>query len=77
MKLDMRKIYRFEAMAHTPGTALPAGGDVYYECAECKQVVSSVPHTPVQCDCGNLSGKQSKLDVKDADKVIPMRGKLK
>lgn len=77
MKIDMRKIYRFEAISHPAGTPLPTGGDVYYECAECNHVVSSVPHTPVQCDCGNLSGKQSKIDIKDADKVKPMRGKLK
>ncbi len=77
MKIDMRKIYRFEAVPHAAGTPLPAGGDVYYECTECKQVVSSVPHTPVHCDCGNISGKQGKIEIKDAGKVTPVRGKLR
>lgn len=77
MKIDLRKIYRFEAMNHPAGEPLPTGGDVYYECTECTQVVSSVPHIVAHCECGNLSGKGGKVDIKDAGKVKPVRGKLK
>ncbi len=77
MKIDLRKIYRFEAMNHAAGEALPTGGDVYYECTECSHVVSSVPHIVAHCECGNLHGKGGKVDIKDAGKVKPVRGKLK
>jgi hypothetical protein len=77
MKIDLRKIYRFEAINHPAGAALPTGGDIYYECTECTQVVSSVPHIVAHCECGNLHGKGGKVDIKDPAKVKPVRGKLK
>jgi len=77
MKIDLRKIYRFEAMAHQADAALPTGGDIYYECTECTHVVSSVPHIVAHCECGNLHGKGGKVDIKDPTKVKPVRGKLK
>ena len=77
MKIDLRKIYRFEAIDHPAGNPLPTGGDIYYECTECTQVVSSVPHIIAKCDCGNLDGKGGKVDIKDVAKVKPVRGKLR
>ncbi|HEX8986609.1 MAG TPA: hypothetical protein VF816_01510 [Rhodocyclaceae bacterium] len=77
MKVDLRKIYRFEAIAHPAGTELPTGGDIYYECTECAHIVSSVPHVVSHCECGNLHGKGGKVDIKDPSKVKPVRGKLK
>jgi hypothetical protein len=77
MKLDLRKIYRFEPVTHVAGSALPAGGDIYYECIECGCVVSSVTHIVVVCDCGNLSGKQGAVVVESPEKVRPVRGKLR
>lgn len=77
MKIDLRKIYRFEPIDHAAGTPLPSGGDIYYECTECTQVVSSVPHIIAKCDCGNLDGKGGKVDIKDVTKVKPVRGKLR
>ena len=77
MKIDLRKIYRFEAINLPAGTPLPTGGDIYYECIECTQVVSSVPHIVAKCECGNLDGKGGMVDIKDSAKVKPVRGKLK
>ena len=77
MKIDLRKIYRFEAINHPAGAVLPTGGDIYYECIECKHVVSSVPHIASHCECGNLVGKQGAVEIKDAAKVKPVRGKLR
>lgn len=77
MKIDLRKIYRFEAIEYQAGTSLPASGDIYYECTECTQVVSSVPHIAAHCECGNLVGKHGKVEIKDPAKVKPVRGKLK
>jgi hypothetical protein len=77
MKLDLRKIYRFEAIDHRPGAALPVGGDIYYECADCGHVVSSVTHLPAACECGNVAGKQGKVEVRAPDKIKPVRGKLR
>jgi hypothetical protein len=77
MKLDLRKIYRFEPVTHAAGEVLPTGGDVYYECVECGFIVSSVTHIATACDCGNLSGKQGAVDVKSPEKVRPVRGKLR
>lgn len=77
MKVDLRKIYRFEAMEHAPGQALPVGGDVYYECVECGGLISSVTHLAAKCDCGNLSGKHGTVEVAAPHKVKPMRGKLR
>lgn len=77
MKIDLRKIYRFEAMDHAAATPLPVGGDIYYECTECTQVVSSVPHIVARCECGNLRGKGGKVDIKNEALVKPVRGKLR
>ncbi len=77
MKLDLRKIYRFDAIERNADGSLPLGGDIYFECTTCKQVVSSVPHIVSACECGNLSGKGGKVEVEAPDKVTPLRGKLK
>lgn len=77
MKLDLRKIYRFEAVEHGVGMPLPSGGDVFYECAECGNVISSVPYTPAACECGNLSGNKGAITIRDSAKVKPVRGRLK
>ena len=77
MKLDLRKIYRFEPMDHVAGQVLPVGGDIYYECLECRGMMSSVTYAAMTCDCGNLSGKQGAVEVKSPEKVSPVRGKLR
>ena len=77
MKIDLRKIYRFEAINHAADAPLPTGGDIYYECTECSHVVSSVPHIASHCECGNLNGKHGTVEVKDPSKVKPVRGKLR
>jgi hypothetical protein len=77
MKLDLRKIYRFAPIDRDAGGALPKGGDVYYECGSCKDVVSSVSHIAAICGCGNLNGGGGQIEVKQPDQVTPLRGKLK
>lgn len=77
MKIDLRKIYRFTPLDHVAGTPLPNGGDIYYECTICNGVISSVPRIPSACECGNLSGNGGTAVINDADKVNPVRGKLK
>jgi len=77
MKLDLRKIYRFEPIEHAGGVPLPTGGNIYYECANCGFIVSSVTHLPAACECGNLSGKQGKVSVQHPEKVKLVRGKLR
>lgn len=77
MKLDLRKIYRFEPIGRQSDGSLPKGGDVYYECGGCKTVVSSVSHIAVACDCGNLTGGGGATTIKSPDQVTPLRGKLK
>ncbi len=77
MKIDLRKIYRFTPMDHAPDAALPSGGDIYYECTVCNGVISSVPRIPSACECGNLTGNGGEAVIKEADKVNPVRGKLK
>ena len=77
MKLDLRKIYRFDPIERQPDGALPKGGDVYYECGSCKEIVSSVSHIKVVCACGNLTGGGGATEVKTPDQVTPLRGKLK
>lgn len=77
MKLDLRKIYRFDPVPRNADGSLPKGGDVYYECANCKDVVSSVSHIKAGCGCGNLSGGGGTTEIKSPDQVIPLRGKLK
>ena len=76
--LDMRKIYNFYPIQPTPDPAnLPTGGDVYYECADCSAIVNSVPFIKSACKCGNLEGNAGKLSVKDPNKVVAVKGKLK
>lgn len=78
MKIDLRKIYRFTPMDdYKAGDSLPSGGDIYYECLLCNGVISSVPRIPSDCGCGNLSGNGGSATIKQADKVNPVRGKLK
>lgn len=78
MKIDMRKIYNFYPLEPAPEPdALPVGGDLYYECTECSDIVSSVPRIKSACHCGNLSGNGGVLQVKDPTKVRVVRGKLK
>ncbi|CAB1370027.1 hypothetical protein [Denitratisoma oestradiolicum] len=77
MKIDLRKIYRFDPVARQTDGGLPRGGDIYYECTECRHIVSSVSHLPAQCDCGNLSGGDGTITVNTPDKVNPLRGKLR
>lgn len=78
MKLDLRKIYKFEAIEGFDTSApLPTGGDVFYECAQCNDVISSVPYTPAACECGNLSGNKGTIAIRDKAKVKPVRGRLK
>lgn len=77
MKVDLRKIYKFEEVARDAGTPLPTGGDVYYECKGCGEVVSSVPFIASACECGNLSGNKGEIKVRDAAQVKLVRGRLK
>ncbi|MDR2690111.1 MAG: hypothetical protein LBB76_10195 [Azoarcus sp.] len=76
--IDMRKIYNFYPVEPAPSPdALPTGGNIYYECTECGQIVLSVPRIKTSCECGNLSGHGGKLTVKDPTKVRVVSGKLK
>jgi hypothetical protein len=78
MTVDMRKIYNFYPVEPAPSPDnLPADGELYYECLECKGIVSSVSHIKIACACGNLSGQGGKTTAKDPGKVRVMRGKLK
>lgn len=76
--VDMRKIYNFYPVEPAPDpAALPTGGDLYYECLECSQIVNSVPFIKSACDCGNLQGAGGKLAVQHPARVRVVRGKLK
>ncbi len=77
MKLDLRKIYRFEPVAHNADGSLPRGGDIYYECLDCKDIVSSVSHLKTACACGNLKGGGGSIEVRCAERTIPLKGKLR
>lgn len=77
MKLDMRKIYRFDAVPRAADGSLPKGGDIYYECGSCKDIVSSVSHIKAACGCGNLSGGSGTVAIQSPEQVTPLRGKLK
>ena len=77
MKVDLRKIYRFDPIPRLDDGALPKGGDVYYECGSCKVVVSSVSHIKAACECGNLNGGGGETEIKTPEQVTPLRGKLK
>lgn len=77
MKLDLRKIYRFEPIPHNADGSLPKGGDIYYECADCKGIVSSVSYLKTACACGNLKGGGGSVDVGNAERVMALKGKLR
>ena len=78
LNIDLRKIYNFYPVEPAPDpAALPTGGDVYYECADCNVIVNSVPFVNAACACGNLSGTGGKLNVKDPARVKVVKGKLK
>ncbi|HEX5802720.1 MAG TPA: hypothetical protein VFY24_06825 [Azospira sp.] len=77
LNLDLRKIYRFTPVTLKPTEALPAGAMYYYECLDCQVIVNSVPHTPAQCACGNLAGDGGKVDIRNAERMRVMTGKLK
>ena len=78
LNLYLRKIYRFSPVAPAPAPdQLPAGAMYYYECQECQGIVSSVPHTPAKCACGNLSGTGGKMEVKNPAALRVMTGKLR
>ena len=77
MKIDLRKIYRFDVVDRNTDGTLPTGGDIYYECTECTGIVSSVSHLKAACECGNLDGGQGTTAVRSPEKVNPLRGKLR
>lgn len=78
LNIDLRKIYNFYPVEPVPDpAALPAGGDVYYECLDCLAVVNSVPHIKAACICGNLAGGAGEMAVKDPVRVRVVKGKLK
>lgn len=77
MKIDFRRIYRFEPVPMPPDGALPKGGDIYYECQRCGDIVSSITHAPASCACGNLEGAQGAVTIKDVAQITPLRGRLK
>ncbi len=78
MAIDFRKIYNFYPIPDKEGTGkLPTGGDVYYECQNCKGLVLSVSFIPSKCECGNITANKGKSEIKDPSKVIAMTGKLK
>lgn len=76
--LDLRKIYSFHPVVPAPDPAkLPKGGDLYYECLECKVILNSVPFIKCACTCGNLVGAAGDLKVEKPEQVRVVRGKLK
>lgn len=76
--VDLRKIYRFSPVEPSPDpSALPVGGDLYYECLECTDVVNSVPFIKCACTCGNLTGAGGKTTVQKPDRVRVVKGKLR
>lgn len=76
--LDLRKIYSFHPVTPAPDPGkLPTGGDLYYECLDCSQVLNSVPHLKCTCACGNLSGGAGEIQVGKPERVRVVRGKLK
>lgn len=78
LNIDMRKIYNFYPIEPAPDpAALPASGDLYYECLDCQQIVNSVSFIKSVCACGNLDGGAGKVTVKMPERVRVVRGKLK
>ncbi len=77
LNLDLRKIYRFTPVTLKPSEPLPTGAMYYYECLDCQGIVNSVPHTSAACPCGNLSGGNGQVEIRDATRMSVMTGKLK
>jgi len=77
MKIDLRKIYRFDAVPRNDDGSLPKGGNVYYECENCKLIVASVSHIRAACECGNITGGSGTVEIRDPARVNPLRGTLK
>ena len=78
LQIDMRKIYNFYPVEPAPpADNLPTGGDLYYECTECKVIINSVPHIKSACTCGNLTGAGGEVKIGDTSKVKVVKGKLK
>lgn len=78
VSIDLRKIYNFYPVEPAPDpSALPVGGDIYYECQSCKTIINSVPHIKSACTCGNLTGGGGVLAVNDPSQVKVVKGKLK
>jgi hypothetical protein len=77
MKVDLRKIYRFDPVTRNEDGSLPKGGNVYYECDECKVIVASVSHIKAACECGNVTGGGGATEIKEPTKINPLRGTLK
>ncbi|MFV0370826.1 MAG: hypothetical protein ACK5JI_04185 [Azonexus sp.] len=78
LNIDLRKIYKFYPIEPAPpADALPTGGDMYYECLDCTAIINSVPHIQSACVCGNLQGNGGKVEIKLAERVRAVRGKLK
>jgi len=77
-QIDLRKIYRFYPVDPAPPSdALPCSGDLYYECLECSVILNSVPRIKVACTCGNLSGADGKIEVRNPERVRVVRARLK
>ena len=60
MKIDLRKIYRFTPMDHAAGTALPSGGDIYYECTVCNGVIT--PGMPLETSCSTSAQEAGSIN---------------
>ena len=76
--IDLRKIYRFVPVEPPPKVdSFPTGAMYYYECLDCQGIVNSVPHAPAACPCGNLSGGNGQVEIRDATRMTVMTGKLK
>ncbi len=74
----LRKIYNFYPVTPEPDpNNLPVGGDIYYECKECKGIVNSVSRIKASCECGNLTADKGVCQIKDRNKVTAVKGKLK
>jgi len=77
MKIDLRKIYRFDPIERPADGSLPKGGNVYYECGECKLIVASMSHIKTACECGNIEGGGGATKIRDTARVTPLKGTLK
>lgn len=77
MKIDLRKIYRFDSLDRQADGSLPKGGNVHYECGDCKAIVASVSHIQAACECGNINGGGGATEVRESTRVTPLKGTLK